>query len=343
MDSRKIVTQAIVLKAVAWLAASLLVLLFGPTVAPVALSATPIRLGFSAWPGWIPWQVTQDAKLFEANKVSVDLKWFDGYLDSINALAAGQLEANCQTLNDTLSSVAAGADQVVVLANDNSTGNDQIIVSEGIATIADLKGKSIAVEQGTVDHFMLLLALQKEGMTQADIELKPLETGAAASAFAAGQVDAAAVFAPFTTQALKRPGSKVLLTSKDFPGAIPDLLVVNRKLIETQPEQVQGLVDSWFATLDYIAANPEETLTIMAKRAGVSESEYQEYEAGTTIFNLEQNLKTFSPGEDMTHLPYAAEQISKFLSETGLSQGSPDLSQLFDDQFIKAHAAKMKG
>jgi NitT/TauT family transport system substrate-binding protein len=46
----------------------------------------------------------------------------------------------------------------------------------------------------------------------------PLETGQAAAAFVAGKVDAAAVFAPFTTQALKRPDSKELFSSKDFPG-----------------------------------------------------------------------------------------------------------------------------
>lgn len=141
----------------------------------------PIQFGFSAWPGWFPWQIAQEQKLFEANQVNVDLNWFDGYLDSINALRAGQLDANTQTLNDTISSVAAGSDQVIVLVNDNSTGNDKIIVREGINTIADLKGKKVAAEEGTVDHFLLLLGLKKAGLTQADIQFQPLETGAAAA------------------------------------------------------------------------------------------------------------------------------------------------------------------
>ncbi len=58
-------------------------------------SAT-VRLGFSAWPGWFPWQVAQDEGIFKANNVSVDLKWFDGYLESINALTAEQIDANSQ-------------------------------------------------------------------------------------------------------------------------------------------------------------------------------------------------------------------------------------------------------
>lgn len=305
-------------------------------------SGAVVRMGFSAWPGWIPWQVAQDQKLFEANKVNVDLKWFDGYLESINALNAGQLDANTHTLNDAVSSVAAGSDQVIVLVNDNSTGNDKIIVREGINSIADLKGKKVAAEEGTVDHFLLLLGMEKEGLTQKDIQFQPLETGKAAAAFVAGQVDAVGVFAPFTTQALKRPGSKELFSSKNFPGAIPDHLVVSRKMVDERPQEVQSMVDTWFATLDYIKANRDKAYEIMAKRAGVTVDEYKAYDEGTKIFTIEENLKAFQPGNSMSSLPYAAQEISKFLVTAGLAKQTPDLSKLFDDRFVKAYAEKAK-
>ena len=305
-------------------------------------ATTPIQMGFSAWPGWIPWQVSEEQKLFDANNVNVDLKWFDGYLDSINALTAGQLDANTQTLNDTISSVAAGADQVIVLVNDNSTGNDKIIVREGINSVADLKGKKVAAEEGTVDHFLLLQGLKKAGMTGADIQFQPLETGAAAAAFVAGRVDAVGVFAPFTSKALERPGSKELFSSKDFPGAIPDHLVVSRKLINERPQDVQALVNTWFATLDFIRTNKEKAYATMAQRAGVTVEDYKKYDAGTKIFSIEENLKAFSPGKDMTSLPYAAQEISKFLVEADLAKQAPDLSKIFDDQFVKAYAASQK-
>lgn len=312
------------------------------TSSPNAPATSAVRQGFSAWPGWFPWQVAQEQKLFDTNNIKVDLKWFDGYLDSINSLAAGQLDANSQTLNDTISSVAAGSDQVVVLVNDNSTGNDQIIVQEGINSVTDLKGKTIAVEAGTVDHFLLLLGLKKAGLTASDVQIKPLETGAAAAAFVAGQVDAVGVFAPFTTQALKRAKSKVLFTSKEFPGAIPDHLVVSRKMVQDRPQEVQALVNTWFVTLDYIQKNQAEAIKIMTKRAGVPEADYKEYNTGTTIFSIQDNLKAFATGSDMTSLPYAAEEISKFLLETGLMKTKPDLSKIFDDRFIKAYAQKQK-
>lgn len=305
-------------------------------------SQATVSLGFSAWPGWFPWQVAQEALIFPKNNANVDLKWFDGYLESISTLTAGQLSANSQTLNDTIAPIAAGADLVVVLTNDNSAGNDQIIVREGINSIADLKGKKVAAEEGVVDHYLLLLGLQSVGLTQADIEFVPLETGKAAAAFVAGQVDAVGVFAPFTTQALKRSGSKTLLSSQDFPGAISDHLVFSRQFVNDHPDQVQAVVDSWFATLDYINANQEAALNIMAQRAGVSVDEYKEYAAGTRIFSLEDNLKALEPAQDNTSLSYSAAQISDFLLNTGLITTKPDLSKLFDDRFLKAYAAKAK-
>ncbi|NJR52260.1 MAG: ABC transporter substrate-binding protein [Leptolyngbyaceae cyanobacterium CSU_1_3] len=297
-----------------------------------------IDLGFSAWPGWFPWQVALDRGIFKANDAPVTLKWFDGYLESISTLTAGQIDANSQTLGDTVSSVAGGADQVVVLVNDNSTGNDKVIVRGEIKTVADLKGKKVAAEEGTVDHFLLLLGLKKAGMTPQDIQFVPLETGKAAAAFAAGQVDACAVFAPFTTQALKRPGSQELFSSKDFPGAISDHLVVNRKFIYQHPDKVQALVNAWFATLDYLKTNQDSAYEIMAKRAGVPLEEYKQYADGTRLFSLEENLKAFQPGNTMTSLLYAANEMSQFLIDVGLSKTKPNTTLLFDDRFVKAIA-----
>ena len=302
-------------------------------------SATkPIQMGFSAWPGWFPWQVAQEQGLFTVNQVKANLKWFDGYLDSINALTAGQLDGNSQTLNDTISSVAAGADLVIVLTNDNSKGNDQIIVREGINSIQDLKGKKVAAEEGTVDHFLLLLGLQKAGLTQADIQFQPLETGAAAAAFAAGKLDAVGVFAPFTTKALLRTRSKTLFSSADFPGAISDHLVVTRKMVQERPQDVQALVNTWFETLKFMEANKQKATEIIAKRATVSIDEYKQYEAGTAIFSLKQNLQAFEPGKDRASLPFAAKEISKSLLSSRLIKQEPDLSKLFDNRFVKAYA-----
>jgi NitT/TauT family transport system substrate-binding protein len=313
-----------------------LVLLCATACTSTPTSTDKITLGLSAWPGWFPWQVAQEQGFFRRNGIDVDLKYFDSYTDSLNALSSGAIDANSQTLNDTIASVSGGAQQTIVLVNDNSTGNDQVIAREGISSVADLKGKKVAVEEGTVDHYLLLLALTESGLSQKDIELVPLATDAAAAAFVAGKVDAVGVFAPFTTTALQRTGSHAIATSAEFPGAIPDHLVVSGAFAKNRPDAAQALVNTWFDTLDWIKQNNDRAIEIMAKRGGVSPDDYRGYDAGTTIFTLRQNLDAFTPGVTPTHLNHQAGRIADFMVSTGLAQSRPSLDGLFDDRFVKA-------
>lgn len=234
-------------------------------------------------------------------------------------------------------SISTGASkQVIVLVNDNSTGNDQIIARDGITSIADLKGKTVAVEQGTVDHFLLLLALQKAGLKGSDVTIKALPTADAAAAFKSGQVDAVGAFAPFTTTALERTGSKTIATSKEFPGAIPDHLVFDAKFVADHPTEVQAVVKTWFDTIKWISENSDAAIAIMAKKAGVSIEDYKSYDAGTSIFTREQNLAAFTSGSTSASLDYQAAQIADFLVSTGLAPAKPSLDGLFEPKFVQA-------
>ena len=297
-------------------------------------------IGYSNWAGWWPWAIAEQEGLFAKNNVNVEMKWFDGYLESMEAFAAGQLDGNCQTLNDTISFAADAINgEVAILVNDNSAGNDKIIVTEEINRIEDLKGKKVAVEEGVVDDFLLTLALESEGLKRDDVEIVPLETGAAAAAFASGQTDAVGAFPPFWLTALKREGSKELVSSAEFPGSIPDLLVVSQKLIDEKPEQAQALVNTWFDTMDFIDKNPAKADEIMAARADVSTEELQQFKAGTRMFTIEDNLEAFSPGEEMKHMSFAAPKMSEFMVGVGFIPEGPNLDKILDDQFVKAYAA----
>ena len=299
----------------------------------------PVKMGYSSWAGWWPWAIAEEEGLFEKNGANVELIWFDGYLASMEALASGQLDANCQTLNDTISFADAAVNgEVAVLVNDNSAGNDKVIVSSEINSVEDLQGKSVALEEGVVGDFLLTLGLEDAGLAREDVDIKNLETGAAATAFAAGQVDAFAGWVPFWETALSREGSKELFSSEAYPGAIPDLLVVSQTLRDEQPDQVQALVNTWFDILAFMEENTEQANEIMAKRASVSADEFDLYLEGTRFFTLEENLEAFQAGDTMTSMPYAAEQMAEFMVEVGFIPEAPDLEAVLDDQFVQAYA-----
>ncbi len=334
--------------------------LVGALIAVVAVTALAptqtqaqqptIRLCYSSWPGWWPWYIAEKEKLFEANGVHVEMVWFDDYVLSMETFASGQLDGCTQTLNDTLAFRDAahqnGFDEVVVLVNDNSAGNDKIVVSKDIQSVKDLVGKKVVIEAGVVDDFLLALALKDAGYSRQDVEIVNLPTADAAAAFYAGQADAVGAFPPFWMTALRREGAHELLSSKDYPGAIPDLLVLKSTLIQQNPQAVQAIVKTWWDVIAFMKAHPDKANEYLAERAGVSIEEFELFREGTRFFSVDDNLKAFSAGEDgkqsMANMPYAAQQMANFMSSVGFIKSVPDMSNLFDDRFIKSYAQSIR-
>jgi NitT/TauT family transport system substrate-binding protein len=302
----------------------------------------PLVIGYSNWVGWWPWAIAEAEGLFAAEGVNVELKWFDSYLGSMEALATGEIDGNCQTLSDTISFAGDAVNgEVVVLVNDNSAGNDKIIVSDEINVIADLSGKKVAVEEGIVGDFLLTLALEKQGMSRDDVDIVPLETATAVEAFVSGQTDAVGAFAPFWLTALKRDGAKELISSAEFPGAIPDLLVMSATAIESHAEDIQGLINVWFSILKWMRENPDQANQIMADRANVTLEELELLKRGTRFFSLPDNLEAFAPGDNMQHMQFAAQMMAKFMVNVDFIPKAPDLETLLDERFVQAYAERV--
>jgi NitT/TauT family transport system substrate-binding protein len=162
---------------------------------PLAVQAE-VKIGVSDWPGWVAWYIAEQKGYFKKHGADVKLVWFANYTDSISALSAGQVDANSQTWSDTMAPLAMGVPLKVILVNDNSAGNDALMVSPKIKSFKDLKGKRIALEEFSISHFLLTMALNKNGMSLKDVKVINLSAGDAAAAFLAGRVDAAVVWNP---------------------------------------------------------------------------------------------------------------------------------------------------
>ena len=107
------------------------------------------------------WYLVEEKGFFEKHGVNVKLEFFPVYSDSLQALATGKVDANSQTLSDTLAPLSKGIKLKAVLVNDNSDGGDAIVSKPDIGTVKDLKGKTVATELGTVDHLLLYRVSRK--------------------------------------------------------------------------------------------------------------------------------------------------------------------------------------
>ena len=140
--------------------------------------ANPLVIGYSDWPGWVAWEVAVEKQWFAEAGLEVEFEWFD-YAASMEAFAAGQLDAVTMTNGDTLVTGSTGAQGVMILVGDYSNGNDMVVAAPGIQSVGDLKGRRVGVEIGFVGHLLLLDALESAGLTEADVELVNIPTNEA--------------------------------------------------------------------------------------------------------------------------------------------------------------------
>lgn len=254
--------------------------------------AEPLKIGYSDWPGWVAWEIAIEKKMFEKVGVDVQFEWFD-YVASMDAFAAGKLDAVAMTNGDALVTGSTGAQNVMILVNDYSAGNDMIVGAPGIESIKDLKGKKVGVEVGFVDHLLLLNALGKNGMTETDVELVNVPTNETPQVLASGQVDAVGAWQPSSGQALQLvPGSKRIYSSADEPGLIYDVLAVSPASLAAHKEEWKKVLKAWYMAVDYLndPKTRDEAISIMAARVGLSAEEYKGFIDGTKILTLKEAL-----------------------------------------------------
>lgn len=275
------------------------------------VSAEPLKIGYSDWPGWVAWEVAIEKEWFKKSGVDVQFEWFD-YVASMDAFAASQLDGVLMTNGDTLVTGSTGAASVMILAGDFSNGNDMVVAAPGIKSVADLKGKKVGVEIGFVGHLILLNALEKAGMTEADVELINVPTNETPQVLASGDVDAIVAWQPNSGQALNLvPGSTAIYTSADEPGLIYDVLAVSPSSLASQRAEWSKVIDVWYQVVDYIndPKTQPDALSIMAARVGLSAEEYAPLLAGTKLLSLEEAKAVFAKGDGFTSL-YGSSKIS---------------------------------
>ena len=155
--------------------------------------------------------------------------------------------------------------------------NEDIIVPKGspIQTVAELRGKKIAVPEGSSANGLVLLALENAGLTPSDVQLDFLSPAAGATAFASGKVDAWAIWNPQVSLAVQQ-GARILVKGLPPNDQVSDYLVApNRDLTGPRRAAFTDLFERLAGEFAWANKHPQEYAQALAEEDTISLADAQ--------------------------------------------------------------------
>jgi NitT/TauT family transport system substrate-binding protein len=302
------------------------------------VSAEPLKVGYSDWPGWVAWQVAIDKGWFKEAGVDVTFQWFD-YSASMDAFTAGKIDANLMTNGDTMVTGAGGGKGIMVMLTDYSNGNDMIVAKPGIKTLKELKGKKVGIEVGVVEHLLLLHAMKEAGMNEKDVTLVNAKTNETPQVLASGQVDAIGAWQPISGEAMKGlPGSHPVYTSAKAPGLIYDVLAVNPTSLKNHKDDWMKVIKVWDRVVHYIddPKTQDDAVKIMSARVGLTPDAYKPLLKGTKLLDVAAGKKVFKKGPGLASLYGSSSIANDFNVKNEVYKQAQDVDSYIDPSLTNA-------
>ena len=276
------------------------------------------KVAWSIYVGWMPWGYAADTGIVKkwADKygITIEVKQFNDYVESINQYTAGAFDAVTLTNMDAVSIPAAGGvDTTVVITGSTSEGNDAIILKDK-DKLDDIKGQSVNLVEFSVSHYLLARALESIGLTEQDVKVINTSDADLASAYKTPDVTAVVTWKPVVSTILESPDAKLVYDTTKIPGEVMDLLVANTEVLKDNPSFGKALVGIWYDTMKAMS-DGTAAKEAMATAAGTDLKGYEEMLATTQLFSDPKDAVAFVTSDGVKT---TSEKVSTFLFDKAL-------------------------
>lgn len=205
-------------------------------------------------------------KRFAALGYTVSWSEFASGLPLLEALNVGAIELSADVADTVpIFAQAAGAKLTYVAQEAPSPTAQAILIrpDSPIKTVADLRGKKVAVAKAAGAHFLLIAALNKAGLKFKDIDPAYLTPADGRAAFEKGAVDAWVVWDPFVSAAQKQANAKVLADGTDI-ASYQRYYLASSAFAASDPKAIETYFELLQSTGKWVKANPAEAAKVLA-------------------------------------------------------------------------------
>lgn len=229
----------------------------------------------------------------------IEWRKFASGTDVIAAMASGDVKVG-ELGSSPLAIAATQGVNLQMFMFDYAIGKSESLIARngsGIKTLADLKGKRVAVPIGSTSHFSLMGAINHAGLKPSDVTIMNMKPDQIAAAWQQGTIDAAFIWPPVQTEILKT-GKRIVGADQTAQWGYPtfNAWVVNTKFAKTNEAQLVAFAKAMdkanMAYLDnksaWTATNPN--VLAIAKETGATPSAIPETLTGYTFLTLKEQM-----------------------------------------------------
>ncbi|MCA9298364.1 MAG: ABC transporter substrate-binding protein [Phycisphaerales bacterium] len=236
----------------------------------------PLSVAINPWPGYEFAMLAQELGYFEEEDVEVRMVELGSLGDARRAFERGQVDGMFGTVIEVLMTRRmSDRDPVVTLVADTSDGADVVLARRPASSMADLRGRRIGVESGSLTAVLLARALEASGMSVTDVEVVWMPAIDMPGAFREGQIEGAVCYPPFSIGIQADGEASVLFSSAEIPGDIVDVLAFDASVLASRKEDVRRFQRAFFRAQAFASADPETAFSIMARRQGISPTDFR--------------------------------------------------------------------
>ncbi|GGD98212.1 sulfonate ABC transporter substrate-binding protein [Aureimonas endophytica] len=219
--------------------------------------------------------VARNQKLIETALApqGIEVNWieFQSGPPLLEAMNVGSVDFGTTGDTPPIFAQAASADIVYAAALPSKGRNSAILVPKDspISTLADLKGKKLAFTKGSSAHNVAVVALEKAGLSYADIQPVTLSPADAGAAFATGAIDAWSIWDPFYAGAELNQGARVLAKGDELLGATNSFFLANGRFAKDHADVLKAAIAALGQAGDWANTHKDGVAEALAAATGV--------------------------------------------------------------------------
>lgn len=212
-------------------------------------------------------------KRLAPQNVSVQWNEFAAGPQMLEALNVGSIDFAYTGETPPVFAQAADAPLAYVAYEPLGGAAEAILVTQDspIQTVADLKGKRVALNKGSNVHYLLVQALESAGLKYSDIQTVFLPPGDARPAFEQGGVDAWVIWDPFQAAAEQSIGARVLVDGQDLV-ANRGFFLSTKSFTEQNSELLEAILAELKQVSDWAAGNSPDVAKFLSNELGIDQA-----------------------------------------------------------------------